>query len=62
VRLAASEIRRRLLNAGLRCVNGGETTVTEILKEAKPEICLDIASTTGWQPDGTFITPEGEEL
>jgi hypothetical protein len=61
-RLAASEIRSRLMNGGLRCVNGGEVTIIQILKEAKPEIYLDIASATGWQPDKAFITPDGEEI
>jgi hypothetical protein len=36
-RLAASEIRSRLLGAGLRVANGGEITIVEILKEARPE-------------------------
>ena len=62
-RLAASEIRSRLLGAGLRVANGGETTIVEILKEARPERYLDMASATGWKHDQQqFVSPGGDHV
>ena len=60
-RLAASEIRSRLLGAGLRVANGGESTIVEILKEARPERYLDMASATGWKHD-QFVSPGGDRI
>jgi hypothetical protein len=60
-RLAASEIRSRLLGAGLRVANGGEITIVEILKEARPEGYLDMASATGWKHD-QFVSPGGDHV
>jgi hypothetical protein len=60
-RLAASEIRSRLMAAGLRVANGGELTIVEILKEARPATSLDTASATGWH-QRRFITLDGEEI
>jgi hypothetical protein len=60
-RLAASEIRSRLLGSGLRVANGGEITIVEILKEARPEEYLDMASATGWKHD-QFVSPGGDHV
>jgi hypothetical protein len=60
-RLAASEIRSRLMAAGLRVANGGEQVIVEILKEARPAISLDTASASGWQQQ-RFITLDSEEI
>jgi hypothetical protein len=60
-RLGASEIRSRLMDAGMRVANGGEVTIVEVLKEAAPTAELDAAAVTGWQAS-SFISPEGEEL
>jgi hypothetical protein len=59
--LGASEIRSRLLDAGMRVADGGEVTIVEVLKEAAPTAELDAAAVTGWQ-GGSFISPGGEEL
>jgi hypothetical protein len=60
-RLAASEIRSCLLGAGLRVANGGEITIVEILKEARPEEYRDMASATGWKHD-QFVSPGGDHV
>ena len=60
-RLGASEIRSRLMDAGMRVANGGEDTIVEVLKEAAPTEELDAVSATGWQGD-RLMSPEGEEL
>jgi hypothetical protein len=61
-RLAASEIRARLMNGGLRVANGGEVTILELLKEAKPALYLDTAAATGWPDETRFISLDGEEF
>jgi hypothetical protein len=57
--LSASEIRARLLRAGMRIANGGELTIIELLKEAKPAVTLTVFSRTGWHRLGgelMFVT------
>ena len=54
VLLGASEIRFRLLEAGLRVANSGEMTIVEILKQVKPPIEIVGVS------NSAFLTPGGE--
>jgi hypothetical protein len=59
---AASSIRDALMGAGLRVANGGETTVLEILKQAEPNDCVEVAGSFGWhQTDNYFLTPGGKQ-
>jgi hypothetical protein len=65
VLLGASEIRFRLLEAGLRVANSGEMTIVEILKQVKPPIEIVGVSRSGWQRrtasnNSAFLTPGGE--
>jgi hypothetical protein len=46
-RLGASEIRARLLEAGLRVEGDGESIVTRVLKAAKPSDCITVVSRPG---------------
>ena len=61
-RLGASEIRARLLEAGLRVERDGESIVTRVLKAAKPSDCITVVSQPRWHrlPDPVFVTPAGE--
>jgi hypothetical protein len=61
-RLGASEIRARLLEAGLRVEGDGESIVTRVLKAAKPSDCIIVVSRPRWRrlPDPVFVTPAGE--
>jgi hypothetical protein len=63
-RLGASEIRARLLEAGLRVGGDGESVVTQVLKAAKPSDCITVVSRPGWHrlPDPVFFTPAGETM
>jgi uncharacterized protein DUF927 len=63
-RLGASEIRARLLEAGLRVEGDGESIVTRLLKAAKPSDCITVVSRPGWHrlPDPVFVTPAGETI
>jgi hypothetical protein len=60
-RQRASEIKARLMDAGMRFAPGGESTVVDVLKEAGPESYLDTVSVTGWHA-GTFMTAKGDDL
>jgi hypothetical protein len=65
VLLGASEIRFRLLEAGLRVANNGEMTIVDILKQVKPPIEIIGVSRSGWQrrttaTNSAFLTPGGE--
>jgi Domain of unknown function (DUF927) len=63
-RLGASEIRARLLEAGLRVEGDGEYIVIKALKAAKPSDCITVVSRPGWHrlPDPVFVTPAGETI
>jgi Domain of unknown function (DUF927) len=63
-RLGASEIRARLLEAGLRVEGDGESIVTRVLKAAKPSDCITVVSRPGWHrlPEPVFVTPAGETI
>jgi hypothetical protein len=39
----------------MRIANGGEATIVEILKEAKPAITITVFSRTGWHRLGSEI-------
>jgi hypothetical protein len=61
-RRGASEIRARLLEAGLRVDGDGESIVTRVLKAAKPSDCITVVSRPRWHRllDPVFVTPAGE--
>ena len=63
-RLGTSEIRARLLEAGLRVEGDGESIVIRMLKAAKPSDCITVVSRPGWHrlPDPVFVTPAGETI
>jgi hypothetical protein len=63
-RLGASEIRARLLEAGLRVEDDGEAVVVQVLKAAKPSDCITVVSRPGWHrlPEPVFVTPVGETI
>jgi hypothetical protein len=63
-RLGASEIRARLLEAGLRVEADGEAVVVQVLKAAKPSDCIIVVSRPGWHrlPETVFVTPAGETV
>jgi Domain of unknown function (DUF927)/Toprim domain len=66
-KLAASEIRGRLFDAGLRVEADGESVCVQILKAAKPTTRIIIVSRPGWHRsselvDPVFITPLGEAI
>jgi hypothetical protein len=61
-RLGASEIRARLMEAGMRIANGGEAVIVEVLKEAKPPVELAATGGCGWYRGTSFLTPDGEEI
>src|SRR5712671_646376 len=63
-RLGASEIRARLLEAGLRVEADGESVVVQVLKAAKPSDCIIVVSRPGWHrlPEPVFVTPAGETI
>jgi hypothetical protein len=63
-RPGASEIRARLLEAGLRVEGDGESVVTRVLKAAKPSDCITVVSRPGWHrmSDPVFVTPVGETI
>jgi hypothetical protein len=63
-RLGASEIRARLLEAGLRVEADGESIVLQALKAAKPSDTIIVVSRPGWHrlPEPIFVTPVGEAI
>jgi hypothetical protein len=63
-RLGASEIRARLLGAGLRVEGDGEAVVLQALKAAKPSDSVIVISQPGWHrlPEPIFVTPAGEAI
>jgi hypothetical protein len=63
-RLGASEIRARLLEAGLRVEGDGEYIVIKASKAANPSDCITVVSRPGWHrlPDPVFVTPAGETI
>ena len=63
-RLGASEIRARLLEAGLRVEGEGESVVVQVLKAAKPRDWIIVVSRPGWHrlPEPVFVTPPGKRL
>jgi hypothetical protein len=63
-RLGASEIRARLLEAGLRVEGDGESVVLQALKAAKPSDLIFVVSRPGWHrwPEPIFVTPAGEAI
>jgi putative DNA primase/helicase len=63
-RFGAGEIRARLLEAGLRVENDGESVVVQVLKAAKPFKCIIVFSRPGWHrlPEPVFVTPAGETI
>jgi hypothetical protein len=63
-RLGASEIRGRLLEAGLRVESDGDFVVLQALKAAKPSDSIIVVSRPGWHrlPEPLFVTPAGEAI
>jgi hypothetical protein len=66
-KLAASDIRGRLFDAGLRVEGDGESVCVQILKAEKPTTSVIIVSRPGWHRlaglnDPVFITPTGEAI
>jgi hypothetical protein len=66
-KLAASDIRGRLFDAGLRVEGDGESACVQMLKAEKPTTCVIIVSRPGWHrlpglDDPVFITPMGEAI
>jgi phage/plasmid primase-like uncharacterized protein len=66
-KIAASEIRGRLFDTGLRVEGDGESVCVQILKAAKPTTCIITVSRPGWHrlPELTepvFITPIGDAI
>ena len=63
-RLGACEIRARLLEAGLRVEDDGESIVLQALKAAKPSDTIIVVSRPGWHrlPEPIFVTPAGEAI
>jgi hypothetical protein len=63
-RLAASEIKARLLHAGLRVANGGELDIIDILKEITPPALISAFSHSGWHrlTEWCFIAPGGQVI
>jgi Domain of unknown function (DUF927)/Toprim domain len=66
-KLAASEIRARLFEAGLRFEAEGETICIKMLKAAKPLSCITVVSRPGWHwlpglSVPAFVTPAGEAI
>ena len=63
-RLGASEIRARLLEAGLRVEGDGESVVLQALKAAKPSDTIIVVARPGWHrlPEPIFVTPAGEAI
>jgi hypothetical protein len=66
-KLAASEVRARLFEAGLRVEDDGEAICIKLLKAAKPSNCITVVSRPGWHrlpglSDPVFVTPLGETI
>jgi hypothetical protein len=61
-KLGASGIRSELMGAGLRVANGGEITVIDILKQAKPATGIGATAAAGWHPaNDVFLILGGEQ-
>jgi hypothetical protein len=63
-RVAAGELRARLMHAGLRVANGGEFDVVAILKEMTPSAVITALSRSGWHrlEEWCFAAPGGRVL
>ena len=61
-RLAASEIRARLMAAGLRIEQDGDSVAVQLLKATNPQTVITTVQRSGWhQPDLMFTTEGGEQ-
>jgi hypothetical protein len=60
-RLAASEIRARLMAAGLRIEQDGDSIVAQLLKAAKPITVISAVHRAGWHQRDLIFTTEGRE-
>jgi hypothetical protein len=62
-KLGASGIRSELMQSGLRVANGGEITIVDILKQAKPATGIGATAAAGWHPsnDDVFLILGGEQ-
>lgn len=58
-RLAASEIRARLMAAGLRIEQDGDSIVAQLLKAAKPITLIGAVHRAGWHRRDLIFTTEG---
>jgi hypothetical protein len=60
-RLAASEIRARLMATGLRIEQDGDSIAVQLLKAANPQTVITTVQRSGWHQPDLMFTTEGSE-